>query len=99
MRTRMTNGSAGIVDAFPTRAPENTLRSAGCWEALGGVFAMREGGRVDNLRILLLDDVRTTGATVDACLTRSTRSRRQAGSGPDDCLGRPSAKLLRRTHP
>ena len=30
------------------------------WEAVRGAFAMREDGRVDNLRILLLDDVMTT---------------------------------------
>src|SRR5215471_1708168 len=34
---------------------------------LGGVFAMGKGGRVDNLRVLLLDDVMRAGTTLDAC--------------------------------
>ena len=32
-----------------------------------GAYATREGVKVDNLRILLGDDVLTTGATLDAC--------------------------------
>jgi predicted amidophosphoribosyltransferase len=37
-------------------------------ESVGGVFVMKQGGRVDNFRILLLDVVMMTGATLDACL-------------------------------
>jgi ComF family protein len=37
------------------------------WESVRGAFALKEGGRVDNSRILLLDDVMMTGATLDAC--------------------------------
>lgn len=37
------------------------------WEAVRGAFVIQEGGRVDNLRILLLDHVMTSGATLDAC--------------------------------
>jgi predicted amidophosphoribosyltransferase len=42
------------------------LRKEERWEAVRGAFAIREGGRVDNLRVLLLDDVMTTGATLRA---------------------------------
>jgi predicted amidophosphoribosyltransferase len=39
------------------RPEKHLLRSEERWEAVRGAFAMRNRGRVDNLRILLLDDV------------------------------------------
>ena len=58
------------------RPEKHLLRYEERWEAVRGAFAIRHGGRVDNLRILLLDDVMTTGATLDAC----SRALREAGA-------------------
>jgi ComF family protein len=46
------------------------------WPSVRGTYATRKGLRVDKLRVLLLDDVLTTGATLDSC----ARALKQAGA-------------------
>jgi competence protein ComFC len=46
------------------------------WETVRGAYAAREGAQVDKLRVLLVDDVFTTGATLDAC----SKALRKAGA-------------------
>lgn len=63
------------------------------WEAVRGAFAMQKGGRVDNLRVLLLDDVMTTGATLDAC------SRALHEAGASSVLGLTLARAVQPASP
>jgi ComF family protein len=46
------------------------------WASVRGAYSTREGLRVDNQRVLLVDDVVTTGATLDTC----TRALKRAGA-------------------
>lgn len=58
------------------RPPQLVLSRTEHWKSVRGAYAIREGRKVDNLRILLVDDVLTTGATLDAC----SRALKKAGA-------------------
>jgi ComF family protein len=58
------------------RPDKHILSLSERWESVRGAFATRPGSQVDNLRVLLVDDVLTTGATLDAC----AKALRQAGA-------------------
>ena len=60
------------------------------WESVRGAFATRPGSQVDNLRVLLVDDVMTTGATLDAC----ARALQEAGA--KSVIGLTVARTVRR---
>ncbi|MGH9710410.1 MAG: ComF family protein [Candidatus Acidiferrales bacterium] len=49
------------------RPPRLLLSRRERWQTVHGAYELRKGARVDNLRVLLIDDVFTTGATLDAC--------------------------------
>jgi competence protein ComFC len=52
------------------------------FEAIRGVFATRPGSQVDNKRVLLVDDVMATDATLDPC----AKALRDAGATEVSCF-------------
>lgn len=58
------------------RPPRLLLSRRERWESVRGAYEMRKGAQVDKLRVLLIDDVCTTGATLDAC----ARALKRAGA-------------------
>jgi competence protein ComFC len=58
------------------------------WESVRGAYATRKGLRVDKLRVLLVDDVMTTGATLDAC------SRALKSAGATSVMGLTVARVV-----
>lgn len=74
-KLRLRFGKYLLVRTKP-RPPQLILSRTERWNSVRGAYATRERARVDNLRILLVDDVLTTGATLDAC----SRTLKKAGA-------------------
>jgi ComF family protein len=70
-----TQGTCLLMRTKPRRARLAHTRDEH-WDSVRGAYATRKGLRVDKLRVLLLDDVLTTGATLDSC----ARALKQAGA-------------------
>ena len=70
------------------RPPQLVLSRTERWKSVRGAYATREGVRVDKLRVLLVDDVMTTGATLDSC----ARALRKAGAA--EIFGLTVARLV-----
>ena len=66
----------GVLVRIRPRPPKLILSRRERWKAARGAFATQEGAKVDKLRVLLVDDVFTTGATLNAC----ARALRRAGA-------------------
>jgi len=65
-RLRLPLGTYLLVRTKP-RPAQFLLTRRQRWESVRGAYATRQGVQVDKLRILLVDDVMTTGATLDSC--------------------------------
>ena len=86
--------AAGAANAARALRPEkHALDYEERWESVRGALALKEGGRVDNSRILLLDDVMMTGATLDAC------SRASADAGASSVIALTVARAVRPASP
>lgn len=72
-RLNLKLGAYLLVRTIP-RPPRLHLSRRERWASVRGAYAISKGVRVDNLRILLVDDVMTTGATLDACARALKRS-------------------------
>ena len=79
---------ARLLERIKPRPPQLLLSRSERWKSTHGAYATPNGVRVDNLRILLVDDVMTTGATLDAC----ARALKKAGAAK--MLGLTVARLV-----
>ena len=90
-------GSYLLVRTKP-RPPRMVLSRKEHWESVKDAYEARKGSRVAGLRVLLVDDVMTTGATLDACarallaagaasVVGLTVARVVLGLGPADARG------------
>ena len=57
----------GLLVRVKPRPSQLFLSRRERWLSVRGAYEIRDGRRIDNQRVLLIDDVFTTGATLDAC--------------------------------
>jgi competence protein ComFC len=70
------------------RPPRLVLSRKEHWDSVRGAYETTKNLRVDGLRILLVDDVMTTGATLDSC----ARALKKAGA--EEVLGLTVARVV-----
>jgi competence protein ComFC len=87
-RLKLPHRAVLLVRTRP-RPDKQVLTMEERWESVRGAFATRPGSQVDNLRVLLVDDVMTTGATLDAC------SRALLDAGAKSVIGLTVARAVR----
>jgi competence protein ComFC len=75
------------------RPDKHILTNDERWRIVRGAFATRPGSQVDNKRVLLVDDVMTTGATLDACAGALLEA------GAKSVIGLTVARAVRRETP
>src|SRR5580704_9027117 len=75
------------------RPDKHILSNDERWRIVRGAFATRPGSQVDNKRVLLVDDVMTTGATLDACAGALLEA------GAKSVIGLTVARAVRRETP
>ncbi|MGB6482139.1 MAG: ComF family protein [Candidatus Acidiferrales bacterium] len=91
-KLRLPLGPYLLVRTKP-RPPRLLLSRRERWLTVRGAYEIRKGARVDNLRVLLIDDVFTTGATLDAC----ARALQKAGA--KSVIGLTVARAILQTGP
>lgn len=67
---------ANLLSRIKPRPPQLVLSRTEHWKSVRGAYATAAGMKIDKLRVLLIDDVLTTGATLDAC----SRALKKAGA-------------------
>jgi competence protein ComFC len=80
--------NARLLVRVKPRPPRLLLSRSERWKSVRGAYATREEVRIDKLRVLLVDDVLTTGATLDSC----ARALKKAGAA--EVLGLTVARIV-----
>ena len=82
-----------LLKRTKARPDKHILSNEERWRIVRGAFATRPGSQVDNKRVLLVDDVMTTGATLDACAAALLEA------GAKSVVGLTVARVVRRETP